>query len=127
MSEVSVIASPLAEGKMLKHVVRLNKKCAKEGMIKRGIKEVVKTIRKKKPENCFVVIAGDISPIDVISHLPVLCENEDIPYIYIPSKEQLGTSVRTRRPTSCIMVIRPSSEELVEKYENVLKEIRKKR
>lgn len=33
------------------------------------------------------VIAGDISPIDVITHLPVLCEENDIPYIYVPSKE----------------------------------------
>lgn len=33
------------------------------------------------------IIAGDISPVDVISPLPVLCEEHDIPYIYVPSKE----------------------------------------
>lgn len=33
------------------------------------------------------VIAGNISPIDVITHVPVLCEDADIPYIYVPSKE----------------------------------------
>ena len=33
------------------------------------------------------IIAGDISPIDVVTHLPVLCEDHDIPYIYVPSKE----------------------------------------
>jgi len=33
------------------------------------------------------VLAGDISPIDVITHLPVLCEDHDIPYIYVPSKD----------------------------------------
>ncbi len=35
------------------------------------------------------IIAGDISPIDVVTHLPVLCEDHDIPYIYVPSKEVL--------------------------------------
>ena len=33
------------------------------------------------------VIAGDISPIDVITHVPVLCEESEIPYVYVPSKE----------------------------------------
>ena len=32
-------------------------------------------------------MAGDISPIDVITHIPVLCEENQIPYIYVPSKE----------------------------------------
>lgn len=36
------------------------------------------------------IIAGDISPIDVITHLPVLCEDHDIPYIFVPSKEVIG-------------------------------------
>lgn len=40
------------------------------------------------PLACRVcVLAGDISPIDVITHLPVLCEDNDIPYIYVPSKD----------------------------------------
>ena len=34
----------------------------------------------------FVVIAGDVSPIDVISHIPVVCEDNKIPYAYVPSR-----------------------------------------
>jgi len=34
----------------------------------------------------FVVIAGDVSPIDVISHIPVACEDNKVPYAYVPSK-----------------------------------------
>jgi H/ACA ribonucleoprotein complex subunit 2 len=33
------------------------------------------------------VIAGNISPIDVITHLPILCEEANVPYIYVNSKE----------------------------------------
>lgn len=33
------------------------------------------------------VIAGNISPIDVITHVPILCEEAEIPYVYVPSKE----------------------------------------
>ena len=34
----------------------------------------------------IIVIAGDVTPIDVISHFPVMCEDRDLPYCYVPSK-----------------------------------------
>lgn len=51
------------------------------------------------------VIAGDISPIDVITPLPVLCEENDVPYIYVPSKDELGQAGLTKRPTSCMLIL----------------------
>lgn len=71
--------------------------------VRRGVKEVSKAIR--KGEKGLVVIAGDISPLDVISHLPVLCEDHDVPYIFVPSKEKLGEASATKRPTSVSMVV----------------------
>ena len=52
----------------------------------------------------MVIIAGDISPVDVIAHLPVFCEEKSIPYIYVPSKQDLGFAALTKRPTSCVMI-----------------------
>lgn len=40
-----------------------------------------------------MVLAGNITPIDVITHIPILCEEKDIPYIYVPAKEHLGESI----------------------------------
>ena len=34
----------------------------------------------------LVVIAADISPLDVISHLPVFCEEKSVPYMFVASK-----------------------------------------
>lgn len=59
------------------------------------------------------IIAGDISPIDVITPLPVLCEDNDVPYIYVASKEELGQSGLTKRPTSCMLILpKPSKGDL---------------
>ena len=58
--------------------------------------------RHKKKRVCL--IAGDIFPVDVISHLPVLCEEAGIPYIYVPTKEALGIASATKRPTSCVLI-----------------------
>ncbi len=51
-----------------------------------------------------MVIAGDISPVDVISHLPVLCEDAEIPYVFVASKAELGAAAATKRPTSVVLV-----------------------
>lgn len=81
--------------------------------LKRGVKEVVKALRKSpvQPANVavtsptgIVVLAADISPMDVISHIPVLCEDHGIPYVYVTSRAELGSAGATKRPTSVVMI-----------------------
>ena len=43
--------------------------------------------------------------MDVISHIPVLCEDHNVPYIYVTSRAELGMAGQTKRPTSVVMVI----------------------
>ena len=50
------------------------------------------------------MLAADITPIDIISHLPVMSEDAGIPYVFVTSKEELGHASATKRPTSCVMV-----------------------
>ncbi|KDD75272.1 hypothetical protein H632_c774p0 [Helicosporidium sp. ATCC 50920] len=102
-AHVCAIANPLASEKLTKKVLKLVKKAAKRKQIKRGVKEVIKSIR--KGGKGVVLIAGDISPIDVITPLPVLCEDAGLPYVYVPSKEELGQAGLTKRPTSCMLVL----------------------
>lgn len=56
-----------------------------------------------------VIIAGDISPIDVISHIPVLCEDHNVPYVFVTSRAELGAAGSTKRPTSVVMVCEKSN------------------
>lgn len=42
--------------------------------------------------------------MDVIAHIPVLCEDHGIPYVYVPSRAELGSAGATKRPTSIVMV-----------------------
>ena len=46
--------------------------------------QVSKAIRKK--EKGVVIFAGDVSPIDVYSAMPVACEDAGLPYIYVPAR-----------------------------------------
>ncbi|KAI8095603.1 hypothetical protein BDF21DRAFT_435778 [Thamnidium elegans] len=99
----SPIAHPLAEKKLVKKLYKTIKKASKVKHVRRGVKEVGKALR--KGEKGLVIIAGDISPLDVISHMPVLCEDSNVPYVFVPSKEQLGEASSTKRPTSVTMIV----------------------
>ncbi|KAJ5634748.1 H/ACA ribonucleoprotein complex subunit NHP2 [Penicillium herquei] len=106
-------AQPLVEDKQAKKVLKSVKKAAVNKSLKRGVKEVVKALRKSavpaanatiEIPNGVVILAADISPMDVISHIPVLCEDHGIPYIFVTSRAELGASAATKRPTSVVMV-----------------------
>ncbi len=63
--------------------------------VNESIITTVKSVKSGKSKG-LVIIAGDISPIAVISHLPVLCEDNDIPYIYVPSKVTPLTIIKNK-------------------------------
>jgi H/ACA ribonucleoprotein complex subunit 2 len=107
------------------------------------VKEVVKALRKSetsKPSSSatknplgVVIIAADISPMDVISHIPVLCEDHNIPYIYVRSRAELGSAAGTKRPTSVVMISRTTTaknasdpgEEYMDIYKDIVKLVNK--
>lgn len=102
---VNAISQPLASKKSTKKAHKLVKKASSTKIVRRGVKEVVKGIRKGEKGLC--ILAGDIYPIDVISHLPVLLEENGIPYLFVPSKQELGAAACTKRPTSVVLVRDP--------------------
>jgi H/ACA ribonucleoprotein complex subunit 2 len=104
---VNAIAHPLLSKKSTKKAHKLVKKAASVKHIRRGVKEIVKGLR--KGEQGLVVLAGDIYPIDVISHLPLLLEEKNVPYVFVPSKQDLGAAASTKRPTSCVMIRTPQA------------------
>lgn len=84
---------------------------AKLKAINRGVKECEKAIKKcplKKSGATeapgLVIIAADISPMDVIMHFPILCEEHGVPYLYIRSRADLGVAACTKRATSVVML-----------------------
>ena len=55
--------------------------------------------------------------MDVISHLPVLCEDHGIPYVFVPSRAELGAAGSTKRPTSVVLISRDRGAKAKEKAE----------
>lgn len=43
-------------------------------------------------------MAGDAEPIEILLHLPLLCEDKNVPYVFVPSKIALGRACGVSRP-----------------------------
>lgn len=115
-------AHPLASRKLNKRVLKTVRRASRVKHVKRGVKEVVKALR--KGERGLVVLAGDISPGDVIAHLPVLCEDAGVTYVFVPSKEDLGMAGHTKRPTSCVLIVPgPGADDYRSLYDEVVQSL----
>ncbi|KAG8224397.1 hypothetical protein J437_LFUL004003 [Ladona fulva] len=100
---VSVIAKPMASRKLAKKLYKLIKKSAKQKtFLRNGLKDVQTRIR--KGETGIVILAGDVTPIDVVCHLPGVCEELSIPYIYTPSRQDIGTAMGVKRGSVTVMI-----------------------
>jgi large subunit ribosomal protein L7Ae len=64
---------------------------AKTGTVRKGTNETTKAVERGQAK--LVVIAEDVDPPEIVAHLPLLCEERKIPYVYVPSKEKLGNAV----------------------------------
>ena len=60
------------------------------GKIRKGTNESTKAIERGIAK--LVVIAEDVEPPQVVAHLPILCEERKISYLFVPSRLDLGRS-----------------------------------
>ncbi|XP_049880904.1 H/ACA ribonucleoprotein complex subunit 2-like protein [Pectinophora gossypiella] len=117
----SVIAKPMAPKKLSKKIYKLIKKSSShKNYIRNGLKIVQKQLR--LGEKGIVVFAGDISPIEIMCHLPAVCEEKDVPYCYTPSRKDIGAAMGTLR--GCIMVLVKEHDDYKELYDEVKSEIK---
>jgi large subunit ribosomal protein L7Ae len=74
------------------------------GKIKKGANEATKAIEKGNAK--LVVYAADVSPKEVIMHLPLLCKEKNIPCFEISKKEDLGAAAGLPVSTAAVAVVR---------------------
>lgn len=118
-----VIAKPMASEKLTKRLGKLMKKAKNNGLLACGVKDSVKQIVKKKSDG-ILVIAGDVSPIDTVSHLPFICEGHKVPYCYVPSRFDLGCNNATNTNSVCVFIRKDESyEKLFDKCYKVVDDL----
>ena len=53
--------------------------------LKKGANEATKTLNRGQSE--FIVLAADAEPLEILLHLPLLCEDKNVPYVFVRSKQ----------------------------------------
>lgn len=123
------IAHPMASKKLTKKLMKLMKKAVKEtGAVGSktcqlivGLKSVQTAITKKN-ETGLMIFAGNVTPVEIMCHLPAVCEDKEIPYVFVPMKDDISTSIGIRR--ACIMVLVKPNDSYYDLYQECLSEVK---
>ena len=73
------------------------------GKVRVGTNEVTKA--SERVEAKLVVMAEDVDPIEILAHIPMLCEEKRIPYVYVPKKQRLGQSAGLTKSAASVAVV----------------------
>ena len=61
------------------------------GKVRKGTNEATKAIERGISK--LIVIAEDVEPPEVVAHLPLICEEQNAAYAFVPSKQELGKAL----------------------------------
>jgi len=101
-AEVNPKAFPLAPADLSVTILELN----------RGISE-------------FIVMAADTEPLEILLHLPLLCEDKNVPYVFVPSKQALGRACGVSRPVIACSVTTNEGSQLKGQIQSLKDQIEK--
>jgi len=102
-------AYPLADAALTVTILDMVQQAANYKQLKKGANEATKSLNRGKAE--FIVMAADTEPLEILLHLPLLCEDKNVPYVFVPSKEALGRACGVSRPViSCSVTQNEASQ-----------------
>lgn len=74
------------------------------GKIRKGANEATKAIEKGIAK--LVVYADDVSPKEVVMHLPLLCKEKNVPCVKISKKDDLGAAAGLAVGAAAVAVVK---------------------
>jgi len=75
------------------------------GKIRVGTNEVTKS--SERAEAKMIVMAEDVDPVEILVHVPMLCEEKRIPYVYVPKKLRLGQAAGLSKSAASVAIVEP--------------------
>ena len=95
-------AYPLAEAELTVALLDLVQQATNYKQLKKGANESTKTLNRG---------ISELTPLEILLHLPLLCEDKNVPYVFVPSKVALGRACGVSRSViSCSITTNESSQ-----------------
>jgi len=107
--EVNPKAYPLADPQLTVTILDLVQQAANYKQLLKGANESTKALNRGIAE--FIVMAADADPLEILLHLPLLCEDKNAPYVFVRSKQALGRATGVSRPViACAVTVNEGSQ-----------------
>ncbi|MFH1443020.1 MAG: 50S ribosomal protein L7Ae [Candidatus Micrarchaeota archaeon] len=87
------------------------------GILRKGTNECTKAIEKGEAQ--IVIIAEDVDPAEIVMHLPQICSEKKVPYVYVKEKAALGKAAGLNVGSAAIAIQKAGNTS----NENALKDI----
>lgn len=78
-------AYPLADTNLNVNILDMVQQATNYKQLKKGANEATKTLNRGIAE--LIIMAADTEPLEILLHLPLLCEDKNVPYVFVPSKQ----------------------------------------
>ena len=96
-------AWPKANNEMGKEILEVANKAKHFGLLKKGANETTKALNRGVAD--LVVLAADTEPLEIILHLPLLCEDKNVPYVYVKKQADLGKACGVSRNIIAVAIL----------------------
>jgi len=116
-------AFPLAGADLSVTILELVQQSCNYKQLKKGANEATKTLNRGISE--FIVMAADTEPLEILLHLPLLCEDKNVPYVFVPSKQALGRACGVSRPVIAASVTTNEGSQLKGQIQSLKDQIEK--
>ena len=73
------------------------------GKLRKGSNEVTKAIERGQAK--LVVVAQDVTPKEIVMHIPLLAKEKGVLCIEVPSKDNLGASAGLEVGTAAVVIV----------------------
>ncbi|KAK8816352.1 ribosomal protein L7A [Blastocystis sp. ATCC 50177/Nand II] len=116
-------AYPLAPSELTATILDLVQQATNYRQLKKGANEATKTLNRGKAS--FIVMAADTEPLEIVLHIPLLCEDKNIPYVFVPSKVALGRACGVTRSVVACSIVSDENSQLKDQINHIKIEIEK--
>ncbi|KAI8619871.1 putative SNU13-component of the U4/U6.U5 snRNP [Chytriomyces sp. MP71] len=123
MAESNSKAYPLADAQLTNKILDLVQQASHYKQLKKGANEATKTLNRGISE--FIIMTEDTEPLEILLHLPLLCEDKNVPYVFVKSKVALGRACGVSRPVIACSVTTNEGSELKAQIQAIKLQIEK--
>jgi len=104
-------AWPVADAALTQEILDIVQQASHYRQLKKGANEATKTLNRGISE--VIILAADTTPLAILLHLPLLCEDKNVPYVYVPSKTALGRACGVSRSVIAASITTNEASELM--------------